>query len=208
MHKLCVIPVEVIQSNVSVFDVFTFSVTLVAVGIAIWQYIIARHSLNIAKETLEDDIKTRQVSMLPEMYGVILVQTALEQWVKKIEEIKNKIIIAFNNKDENLIKSISSSSPKTVKDVNACVYINEKTSGALKQILISGAQYYYDALAPASNLWKEDKQIDWSFTLRLIERLDDSLVALKKLKDLLSKIVPDVILNTPASINDSDFLKA
>lgn len=195
------------RSSPTIFEVVTFLATITAVGIAIWQSKLARESLDVAKKTIEDDIKTRQMSMLPEMYSVILVQTGIKQWVEKIEEIKNKTATAFKDKNADLIKSISESCPKTAKDVRVNSYIDEKTPKALKQVLLSGAQYYYDAVAPARNIWKEEGRADWVYASGIIERYDGSLVALKKPNDLLVGMVPEVILNSPASINDSDFLE-
>lgn len=209
MYRFYHFPAFYLQNNnsPSIFEIVTFLVTITAVGIAIWQSKLARESLDVAKKTIEDDVKARQISMLPEMYRVILVQTGINQWIKKIEEMKNKTAIAVKDKNEDLIKSISESCPKTAKDVRANSYIDEKTPKALKQILLSGAQYYYDAVAPAKHLWREDKQADWAYASAIVERYDDSLSALKKLNNLLADMVPRVILNTPASINDRDFLE-
>ena len=209
MHRLYSFPLVCLQNrnSPSVFEIITFLVTITAVVIAIWQSVLARKSLNLAKKTIDDDIKTRQLSMLPEMYRVILVQTGIKQWTAKIEEMKNKTITALKDKNAELIKNVSINSPKTVKDVRANSYIDENTPKALRQILLSGAQYYYDAAAPARHLWRENNQADWSYASAIIERYDDTLSALKKLNDLLIDMVPGVILDTPASINDRDFLE-
>jgi len=209
MYRFYHLPTVYLQNSnsPSIFEIVTFLATITAVGIAIWQSKLARESLDVAKKTIEDDIKARQMSMLPEIYRVILVQTGIKQWIAKIEEMKNKTAIALKDKNEDLIKSISESCPKTTKEVGVNSYIDEDTPKALKQILISGAQYYYDAAAPARHLWREDKQADWAYASAIVERYNDSLIALKKLNDLIADTVPSVILNTPASINDGDFLQ-
>ena len=77
----------------------------------------------------------------------------------------------------------------------------------LRELWMSGAQYYYDAIAPLPYVYKDGKP-NYNYAQSWIEeRSEDSLRAISKLLEYLKDMVPPVILNTPASLSDKDFLR-
>ncbi len=195
-------------SSPGAFEIITSLATLVALGFAIYQSILARRALNAAREAIEDDRRARQLSLLPEMSWVVQVQTRLDKWLSDLEEMKSKTLEALENKNEEMLKAVVRSAVHEPKKVPYGVdrWTYEKVPAPLRRIMMSGAQYYYDASAPAAYLWTEGSEVNWYLVAGIDERFDDSIFAIKKLQGLLTDMTPRVILETPASLKDGDFL--
>lgn len=192
----------------SIYEIITFLATLAAVGLSIWQSVLARRALQLAQEAIADDIKARQLSMLPEMSGVILVQMHINRWIERLEKIERGIIGADKEKNNELLEKIANSGLKSPRDVGVDKFFYEKMTPALKEILMSAAQYYYNTECIVRFLRPNpENRDDWNFIPPFLERSADSLAALKKLKGLISDLVPGIILHTPASINSDEFLE-
>ena len=193
----------------NIFEIITTSATLVALATAIYQSILARRSLDEAKKAIDEDKRSRQLSMIPKMYWVIAVQMRIDRWLKDLKEIKVKTLEATKKRDGDMLRAITITVPRHPKDIvmkiDSLDY--EKMPDSLREIMISGAQYFYDAISPVFYLWTEEKGPLWDYASSIQERLDDSISALEKLKHLIIELVPGVILETPASINERDFLK-
>lgn len=180
-------------------------IAVIALGVSVYQGYLSREALKLASKSINDDRKSRQISNLPELSWAITVEVKIDGWITTLSAIKNETIIASEKNDIELLKKVAG---KALLKPSA-VYINtfeyEKMPSALREILISGAQYYYNAMSPVVALWSKD-QPNWSYARSIIERYDESLLALNELKNLISDIVPQVIMNTPASIREEDFL--
>lgn len=190
----------------SAFDLLTLVLMLGAVGIAIYQSILSRKSLDAAAKTIENDTKARQLAVLPKFTWVIEVQVILDRWIEDLERIKSQTVEAVRNRDINLLAKVTVHLPAAPDKVGVRSHLHRNLPEALREILMSGAQYYYDATAPAKHLWNHENGANWSLAESIHDRYDDSLRALKKLKGLISDMVPEVILNTPASIREGDFV--
>jgi hypothetical protein len=196
------------NTSTSVFEIITVVATLLALIFAIYQSILARRSLDAARKSIDEDKRVRQLSMIPKMSSVIEVQIRLDRWINDLEGIKSKTLKAVRNHDDNILKDIAVTIPRhpneIVMGINPFIY--EKMPDSLKEIMMSGAQYFYDAMSPAFYLWTKEKGSNWSYAGSIYERYDKSISALRELKTLILEMIPEVLLETPASINSSDFL--
>ena len=96
---------------------------------------------------------------------------------------------------------------KSPKDLSLNRFLYDNMPSWLRELWMSGAQYYYDAIAPLPYVYK-DVTPNYSYAQSWIkERSEDSLRAISKLLEYLKDMVPPVILNTPASLSDKDFLR-
>jgi hypothetical protein len=181
------------------------AVAVIALGVSVYQGYLSREALKLASKSINDDRKSRQISNLPELSWAITVEVKIDGWIKTLSAIKNETIIASEKNDIELLKKVAGKALLNPSDVHINTFEYEKMPSALREILISGAQYYYNAMSPVVALWSKD-QPNWSYARSIIERYDESLLALSELKNLISDIVPQVIMNTPASIREEDFL--
>lgn len=210
MHHSYINHFKIIQNTShSWFEIITVIATLVALFIAIYQSILSRHSLDAAKKSIDEDKRSRQLSMIPKMSWFIEVQIRLDKWHNELEDMKNKTYEASQNNNGNLLKNIACSAPKHPNDITMRIdpLIYENMPGPLNEIMMSGAQYFFDAASPTIFLWTIEKGPNWKYAVSIHERYDESILALKKLKKLISEMIPEVLLQTPASIKTSDFLK-
>jgi hypothetical protein len=197
------------ESSVGILGIITALATLAALFIAIYQSVLARRSLDAAKKSIDEDKRSRQLSMISKMSWVIEVQIRIERWLNDLEKLKKETAEATSKNDAAMLKAMVATIPTSPDKINMAVphLVYENMPDALREIMMSGAQYYYNAISPAAYLWTQDKGANWSYAVSIHDRYDDSISALRDLKSLISEMVPDVLLGTPASINERDFLR-
>lgn len=195
------------ETKIDILSVLMFIITLGALVISIYQSKLSRASLNAAIKSINEDKRSRQLSMLPKYSWVIEVQVMIERWISELEKIKQKTLDAKKHQNIELIKEAARAGLKQPMDVaiNKSVYDNLPDS--LREIMMAGAQYYYNTMAPISHLWTEAKGPDWNYASSIQERIDDSIYGLNELKKLIAEMIPTVILNTPATLSDKDFIR-
>lgn len=108
---------------------------LITLGIVLWQTSITRSALLIADESNIRDIKTRQLETLPRANLIIYVQMKQDQWVDKIEKVKEQIEVALKDENPDAIKEISEIGLKAPKGL-VDRFIYEKSTGWLAEILL------------------------------------------------------------------------
>jgi hypothetical protein len=184
---------------------FALFLTIIALVVVAYQMYLTRKSLKAAQSSIELSIKTMQIEMLPKAGWAIEVRVKLKGWIndlKKVVELSNS---ALETQNSSLMKRLSEGGMKSPKGlVRKSVY--EHAPNWLSIILISGAQYYYDAKAPQLYLWDSTNDLPkYDFVSSFLERCEDSLNGLNKLLTFIDDTVPEVYLNCPASLNDRDF---
>lgn len=198
--------VNTVASGPSAFDVITTILTIIALGFSGWQTYLSRKALKAAERAIDDDRRTRQLASLPETSWVMQVNAILDIWIRELKNLKTSTYEAIEKKDENLLRKVVDKLPKTPNKIGLPRFLHENAPGPFPEILMSAAQYYYNATSAAQGLWFEGSDPSWSYGVTIQERYDESLFALHKLKELINDMTPDVIANTPASLNDRDFL--
>lgn len=182
-------------------------INTIALIVVIYQTSIAKKSLIITKKSIDDAKTQRQLEILPKFTWVIEVQVQLEHWKKDLQERKDLLQKGLDKKDAVIIKNASDTRIKSPKDLSLNKFLYDNMPSWLRELWMSGAQYYYDAIAPLPYAYKDEKP-NYSYAQSwLSERSEDSLQAISKLLEYLEDMVPPVILNTPASLSDKDFLR-
>lgn len=173
----------------------------------IYQIWLAKQSLNATRKSVDDAKTERQLEILPKFTWVIQVQVNLEGWKGDLHEKQEKLQLSLSKKDENILKELSNTSIKSSKDLKLNRFLYENMPSYLREIWMSGAQYYYNAMASMPYLWREDGGPQYSLAGSLKNRCIESENAIDILLGYIKDMVPPVILETPASLSDEDFLR-
>jgi len=181
-------------------------VTIAALFITIYQSILTKKALLETRKSIEQDKINRQLSLLPKVGWIIQVRVELELWQKELEERSVKLKEALLKNDENILKELSGARIKKPSDLGLSKYQYDKMPEWLSEIWLSGAQYYYDAMASMFYLYEDGKG---KFVLAegLSNRCVKNGTSIKKLLEYISDMIPEVILETPASTNNSEFFR-
>ncbi|MFA5359882.1 MAG: hypothetical protein WC349_02915 [Patescibacteria group bacterium] len=183
--------------------------TVIALGFAIYQSYLARVSLDKAKKAIDDEKLSRQLLMMPKMSWVIDAQVVIDRCLKNLKNTQGKTLEAIRKKDANILSSIVKQISQHPGEGNNSVdeFVFNNMPDSLREIMMSGMQYYHNAMAPAFYLWSEKEGANWNYAQKIQERFNESINALEKLRAFFVDMIPDVLLNTPASISDKDFIR-
>ncbi|MCK5604961.1 hypothetical protein KAR91_23930 [Candidatus Pacearchaeota archaeon] len=192
---------------INILTVTALLINTIALLVVVWQTHISKQSLAVTKKSIDDAKTQRQLEILPKFTWVIRVQVKLEHWKKELEERKNILQNGVKKKNDELFKQASDTKIKSPKDLSLDRVLYNNMPSWLRELWISGAQYYYDAIAPLPYVYKDGKP-NYDYAQSWIKnRSEDSIRALSKLLEYLEDMIPPVILNTPASLSDEDFLR-
>lgn len=198
------------NSLIDIVDIATLVALLIntiALIVIIYQTHIARQSLATTKKSIDEAKTQRQLEALPKLTWVIEVQVQLEHWEKDLKEKRGLLQKGVNKINDEMFQKASDTRIKSPKDLSLNKVLYNNMPAWLRELWMSGAQYYYDAIAPLPYVYKDGKP-NYSYAESWIkERCKDSLQAISKLLEYLKDMAPPVILNTPASLSDKDFLR-
>lgn len=168
---------------------------------------LAKQSLNETRKSINDAKIERQLEILPKFAWVMEVQVRLEYWRKNLQEKQAKLQLALSQKNDNILKELSNNNIKNPKDLALNKFLYDNMPPWLREIWISGARYYYDAVASMQYLYQEDGIAEYSLAETLRNQCMESERSISVLLEYIKDMVPSVILNTPASLSDKDFLR-
>jgi len=195
------------NSFIDIATLVALFINTIALIVVIYQTRIAKQSLTTTKKSIDDAKTQRQLEALPKFTWVIEVQVQLEYWKKDLQEKRDLLQKGVDEKNDEMFQKASDTRIKSPKDLSLNRFLYDNMPAWLRELWMSGAQYYYDAIAPLPYVYKDEKS-NYSYAESWIkERCEDSLQAISKLLEYLKDMVPPVILNTPASLSDKDFLR-
>lgn len=169
-----------------------------------WQTFLTRKSLALMQTSSKEAQRTRELTQLPNSNWIIHVIIHLDRWRKELQKIvhdeqiiKSRIIAS----DKNIGKEYGLSTPKGIipKGVYNLVPI------WLQYILMSSAQYYYNAKSLAYVLSECETKIALRMLPETIDRCKTGISRIDEMKSYIEYIVPEWYLNSPASVDDSKF---
>ena len=164
--------------------------------------LLAHRSLEAARQSVDDAKLSRQLEILPNHGWVFSVNADLTSWIHELTIKSAEIRTIVKERNNDLLLNLFSSRITRPADLHLRKYDRENMPLWLSQLWVSAAQYYYNAIILLSPKWR----IDSVYGLNsYAERLDESLSAIKIIQKYLSDMVPEVIGETPASINDDSF---
>ena len=194
------------METVNIINVATSLATLVALGFTVYQARLSEKALLETRKSIEQEKINRQLSLLPKHEWIIQVNTELRIWQETLEKNSGKLTEAINNKDESILKDLSQLRIKKPSDLNLSINQYKEMPSWLSQIWISGAQCYYQGLGSMLYLHKGGKP-DYILAELLITNCNEMSSSLATLREYISDMIPEVILNTPASINSREFFR-
>ena len=197
---------ETFLSTMDIITIVTSVATLLALGFTVYQSRLTRDTLLETKKSIDQEKVNRQISLLPKFEWIIEVDVELKHWQEDLEEISQKLKEAFAKKDNNILEELSKTNTKNPSDLRLSKYQYEKMPDWLSQLWLSGAQYYYDAMASMQFLHKDGKG-EFGLAEMLYQRCDNSAYSISKLRGYISGMIPEVILETPASTRNSEFFR-
>ncbi len=181
-------------------------VNTLALLFVIYQTWLAKRSLSATRESLNEAKLERQLEVLPKFGWVIQVQADLEKWQKDLLEKQQQLEEAVRKTNGTVLRNIAEKSPKQPRELGLRKIVYDNMPSWIREIWISGAQYYYDAASPLLFVWR-DGVPNFEYAEKWIsERGEDSKKAISTLLKYTEDMVPPVILNTPASLSERDFL--
>jgi hypothetical protein len=192
----------------SYIDIITFVALLINTGALIFviiQTCMTRQSVILTKQSIDDAKTQRQLEVLPKFRWIIQVRTSLETWGKDLQKRINVLKDGIREKNDKKLIMASHTKIKGPEDLSLSKYSYENMPSWLGELWVSGAQYYYNAIAPLASMCNGDKP-NYAFAESWVnERGNDSLRAILQLMKYFDDMVPVVILNMPASISDDKF---
>ncbi|MBU1557771.1 hypothetical protein KKC45_02310 [Patescibacteria group bacterium] len=196
-----------LNNIVETITIIALLINTVALLFVIYQTYIAEESLSATKKSIDNAKTQRQLEILPNANWVIEVRVNLEFWKRDLEEKQCKLKQGVSKRDGAILQGLSNTRIKNPEDLALSYFVYEKIPPWLKELWISGAQYYYNAIAPLPYIWRKnspnfDYAESWSK-----ERCTESIESISILLCYLDEMVPPVILDTPASISRKEFFK-
>jgi len=173
--------------------------------VVIYQARLNKRSLETTKQSMELSLKERYIENLPESNSIIFVNMKLTEWRENLIQIKPLLKKSMRRLDDKLIDLISKKGLVSPKGLVRKFYYNN-ASPWLSTMYITGAQYYYDCMAPITYLCNKQKPDYISGSL--IERVADSIKHISELLCFIKDIVPESYLECPASVKDESFFDA
>jgi hypothetical protein len=192
--------------TMNIITIATSVATLIALGFTIYQARLTRETLIETRKSIDQEKVNRQISLLPKFDWIIQVEVELKQWQEDLETRSQKLKDAFENKDSSILEELSKTKTRSPSDLRLSRYQYENMPDWLSQLWLSGAQYYFDAMASMQFLYKDNKG-EFSLAEMLSQRCDRSGYSIAELRGYIAGMVPDVILETPASTRNSEFFR-
>ncbi|MCD6169218.1 MAG: hypothetical protein J7J76_01520 [Candidatus Latescibacteria bacterium] len=134
-----------------ILTVIVLALNFIALCVVAYQTYLTRNSLKIAKETIDETRKARQLEILPRANFVICVIGSLERWLEDVNEIVGKLEKAVTQRDQDVLRGLSKQGLKSPKNL-IDKFMYEHAPNWLSAIWVTGAQYYYDCKAPMCSL--------------------------------------------------------
>lgn len=189
-----------------IITVITSITTLIALGFTVYQARLTRDTLIETKKSIDQEKVNRQISLLPKFEYIIEVDVELKHWQEDLEERSKKMKMALERKDSGILEELSKTRTRKPNDLRLSKSQYEKMPDWLSQLWLSGAQYYYDAMASMQFLYKDNKG-EFGLAEMLYQRCDGSAHSISELRGYISGMIPEVILETPASTRNGDFFR-
>ena len=193
-------------NTMGIITIVTSVATLVALGFTVYQARLTRDTLLETKKSIDQEKVNRQISLLPKFEYIIEVDVKLKHWQEDLEKRSSKLKEAFAKKDHSILEELSKTKTRSPNDLGLSKYQYDNMLDWLSQLWFSGAQYYYDAMASMQFLHK-DGEGEFDLTEMLYQRCDSSAYSIAELRSYISGMIPQVILETPASTRNSEFFR-
>lgn len=183
-------------------------VNLIALLLVAQQTSLTRQSVKLSERNLLESQQVREFSNLPKAHPIMSVQYHLRNWKQDLQLLidNEKQVREYIEKSNADIKLNTQYYFGDTKFISKGEY--NTLSDWLKTILIAGAQYYYEGMCLTGEVCSSQREKNFRLSLLkdMIERAQIGLKAITEMQKYIDKLVPAWYLESPASLNDSDFL--
>ncbi len=197
---------EIITKITSWATIISTVLTLVTLGVVLYQTRLTRQSLESAIKSYEQDKRVRQIESLPKIYFVIDAQVTIEKWINDYEQIIADLKTAVKTNDDEILRKLSTKGLSTPKNL-VKKYIYENAPQWISVLLMTAAQYYFDRMAPLLYVWDASKKVgNYSLSNELLVEFEAHKRRLEEIYGFFGEMIPNACLESPASIRDENFL--
>lgn len=181
-------------------------VALVALLVSMAALFISLKSLRVSWLSLEKTRRQEHISFLPRMHFIIYARCRMQEWLKTLSEAEMIMKRVLDNQDPHLLPQLGRLGLDTPANLIEKAMV-ELGPDWLSTLLYSAAQYHYSTVGNLNFLsqYADDKTC-FRATTDIISRCRDSIFAIKEIQACLEDMIPDVILECPASIDSEKFL--
>lgn len=195
------------MNSVNTITLIALAINTLALLVVAYQTWLTKRALSATKESIDDAKVERQLEVLPKFTWVIHVQVDLEKWKSDLFKKRQELREAIRARNATVLQRIAMGSPQQPQDLGLRRFVYDNIPSWIREIWMSGAQYYYDAASPLSFVWRDDAaHFDYAESW-VNGRGEASERAISALLSYIKDMVPSVILSTPASLSDNDFLR-
>lgn len=182
-------------------------INTLALLVVVYQTWLTERALRATKESIDNAKVERQLEVLPKFGWVIHVQVDLEKWKRDLSEKRQELREAIRTRNATVLQRIAKGSPNRPQDLGLRRSVYDNMPSWIREIWVSGAQYYYDAASPLSFVWRDGAaHFDYAESW-VKDRGQASERAISILLSYIKDMVPPVILSMPARLSDNDFLR-
>lgn len=194
------------MNSVHTITLIALVINTLALLVVAYQTWLTKRALRAAKESIDDAKVERQLEVLPKFTWVIHVQVDLEKWKSDLFKKRQELREAIRARDATILQRIARGSPKQPQELGLRRFVYDNMPSWIREIWMSGAQYYYDAASPLSFVWRDGAAHFGYAESWVNDRGQASERAISTLLSYIKDMVPPVVLSTPASLSDNDFL--
>ena len=183
-------------------------VNLLALGFVGCQTYLTRKSVQLSEANLRVSQQAIVISNLPRASSIIYVQYHLEGWKKDLEllidnENKLRERVRSNDADIKINTQHWFGQPKGL--IEKVSY--DLLPDWLKETLVIGAQYYCEGMGLVDTVCssKEKKESRLRLMREMIGSARQGVTHITEMLAFIDRLIPKWYLESPASLNDSDF---
>lgn len=155
----------------------------------------------LTKKMILKNTQIRELELMPKKYFIMNTQGKLETYLKEIKGVIYTLEKIKKTPDnDNLVEEIY----KYHREKEGLLKKHKNTPVWLTEIEEAATQYY---IVIVWNFSKLDSRISKRFAEDMIIRAKESQFYIQELLEYVNEMIPNVILNCPAAINERDFYK-
>ncbi|MEK7777945.1 MAG: hypothetical protein AAB303_04905 [Chloroflexota bacterium] len=181
------------------------ALTLVTLFVVLWQTWLTRRAVGLAERNAKEFERRRVMENLPQVHIALEVRTKLQQWCSDLQGIiddEKQIKDLIDNGDPDIGVKYGVDSPAGL--VSKSLY--DYSPPWLRIVLMSAVQYYYNAMAVAADISRNDSaSFKYSMLQEAVNRAKEGVTKIYALLGYITEMVPQWFLDTPASIDDRHF---
>ncbi|MFW6283409.1 MAG: hypothetical protein ACOC1P_05150 [Minisyncoccales bacterium] len=195
-----------IKLSTEIISTIALIINAIVLLLVVYQSYLSNKTLEAAYKDIEEEQKEREILFLPKLEILLEVRMQLRKWERDLRKKREEIEGAIKIQKDPILRELAENSPEKPSDLKLSKERYESMPGWLREMWISGAKYYFEAV--------EDLNHTYDSTANFHEAKDwkngqskKSIEALQTLLKYTKDMIPPVILHTPSGFKDEEFFK-